>query len=164
MKVSLELVNSTYDWDADSTDLDETELSDSPNRIYQETASAKMENSSLKQKGGIKWNEKEDFLRDISIRMWKDKKLKSVNLSNTKMQDSMSLCPYKKLQKEKSLRLPSEYLSAPMCSFKSNSNSVAEDIKCLLRELVKIKQTPEKPKESRMQKFETIHDVLPSSG
>lgn len=54
MKMNIKLVKSTYDWDADSTDFEESEFESTPNKVYQEITSEKMENCALKQKGAIK--------------------------------------------------------------------------------------------------------------
>ena len=163
MKMSLQLVKPTYDWDADSTDLDETELSDSPNRVYQDTAANKMERCALKHKGSIKWSDKEEFLESISVRVMKDKNSKISNSPTYKLDDTTRLLPLRKFQKEKSLQLQNEDLWVPMSSLKSTGNSVAEDIRYLLGELVKNRHSSEKPKESRMLRIETIHEVLPAS-
>lgn len=44
MKMSWKMVNSNYNWEAEITDLEELGLDYTPNRVYQDTSSVKMQN------------------------------------------------------------------------------------------------------------------------
>lgn len=161
--MSFELFKTNYDWDADCTDLDETEFDNAPRRIYQETASVKMQNCALKKKGDIKQWEREKFLKSITVNIWKDESLKISSFQNNESKDPKKLWPSKNSDKPKFKQIPNEYLSTPSCSLKSNKNSVGEDIKYLLRELAKRKRWTQKQNEDQVCRIETIHDVLPAS-
>ena len=78
MKMTITAFKTSEVWDVDSTDFEETDCDDSPNKIYLGSSSSKMQNNSLKDKGYIKEDEKEKFIEDINVTLWRNKRIRSV--------------------------------------------------------------------------------------
>lgn len=113
MKMIINSSESNEVWDMDSTDIEEIDYDESPNKVYEGSSSTKMENSAMKDKGNIKEDDREKFIEDINVTLWRNKRIRSIQFNSQCVTRSESLSMTKRLIREKSLPLPSDNTLVP---------------------------------------------------